>query len=110
MAEPTKVAPLSKAGPAAGGKLLPIETEMLARATGQKPFVGPDTWFGPGQPLQPQAPETVKAGPWTTPSPSTRTRAPAKRPARTPSTSRPSAASATPPRAAWTSSGLPSKR
>ena len=53
------------ANPGPGGKLLPIEMDMLARATGQtQPFQGPNDWFGPGQPMPTQAPETVRGRQW----------------------------------------------
>jgi Phage portal protein/Phage Mu protein F like protein len=44
---------------AKGGKLLPIELDMLAQATGQ-PRTQVDAWFGPGEPMASVAPEEVK--------------------------------------------------
>ena len=42
-----------------GGKLLPIEMDMLAQATGQ-PRTQVDSWFGPGEPMDSIAPEEVR--------------------------------------------------
>jgi hypothetical protein len=46
-------------GDKGGGKMLPIELDMLAQATGQ-PRSQVDSWFGPGEPMDSQAPKEVQ--------------------------------------------------
>lgn len=57
---PPKAAPLSHGAIGAGAKLLPIELDMLAAATGQTRQQLDNGWFSPGQPMEPQAPESVR--------------------------------------------------
>jgi hypothetical protein len=52
--------PLSLVGRSSGAKLLPIELDMLAAATGQSKESFSGGWFGPGEPMPPQAPEQDK--------------------------------------------------
>ena len=57
---PPKAAPLSSGAVGAGAKLLPIELDMLASATGQSRQQLANGWFSPGEPMAPQAPDTVR--------------------------------------------------
>src|SRR5579875_386896 len=51
-----------------GGAQTPIPASLFARLTAATRFVitgaGPESWFGPQQPLQPQAPPEVKGRQW----------------------------------------------
>lgn len=46
--------------PTPGAKMTPLELNMIAQATGQVPSFTKGAWFGPGEPMQTQAPEEVK--------------------------------------------------
>jgi SPP1 gp7 family putative phage head morphogenesis protein len=56
----SKKSPLSTGAPGGGAKLLPIELDMLAAATGQTRQQLQGGWFSPGEPMAPQAPDTVR--------------------------------------------------